>query len=99
MVSRILKDHLSVVYGGEVDTSLYSAHSLRAGFVTEASNHRIDARTIAQTTRHQSLAMIRTYDRPENRFDTHRPLTGGVVVNLRRDRRSLVFDMDTWPSR
>ena len=69
MVARILKEQLHIVYNGQVDTANYSAHSLRAGFVTEASDRRVDPRTIAQTTRHQSLAMIRTYDRPENRFD------------------------------
>lgn len=69
-VGRIVKRSIIDVYGGTVDERLYSSHSLRAGFVTEAANHEVSDRTIAQTTRHEDLNVLRRYDRPEQTFTT-----------------------------
>ena len=41
----------------------YSAHSLRAGFVTEAKNRGIDEADIMRHTRHKSVQIMRRYDR------------------------------------
>ena len=41
----------------------YSAHSLRAGFVTETKNRGIDEADIMRHTRHKSVQIMRRYDR------------------------------------
>ena len=41
----------------------YSAHSLRAGFITEAKNRSVDEADIMKHTRHKSVAIMRGYDR------------------------------------
>lgn len=69
-VGRIIKRCLTETYNGTIDPRLYSSHSLRAGFVTEAANHGVPDRTIANTTRHTNLDVLRRYDRPENNFGT-----------------------------
>ena len=46
-----------------VQSSGYSAHSLRAGFVTEAKNRGIDEADIMRHTRHKSVQIMRRYDR------------------------------------
>jgi integrase len=46
-----------------LDASPYSAHSLRAGFVTYARLRGASDRAIAHQTRHRSLAMIGVYVR------------------------------------
>ena len=48
---------------GLEDASGYSAHSLRAGFVTEAKNRGIDEADIMRHTRHKSVQIMRRYDR------------------------------------
>lgn len=48
---------------GLADAHDYSAHSLRAGFVTEARNRGIDEADIMKHSRHKSLATMRLYDR------------------------------------
>lgn len=45
---------------------VYSAHSLRAGFVTYAHLRGASDRAIAHQTRHRSLATIGTYIRVDN---------------------------------
>lgn len=47
----------------------YSAHSLRAGFVTYAHSRGATASQIAHQTRHQSLASVRTYTRLSSVWD------------------------------
>lgn len=69
-VGRIVKRCLNDTYNANIDTRLYSSHSLRAGFVTEAANHGVADRIIAQTTRHENLNVLRRYDRPEHGFTT-----------------------------
>lgn len=46
-----------------IDPTLYSAHSLRAGFVTYAHLRGATDRAIAHQTRHRSLATIGVYVR------------------------------------
>jgi integrase len=46
-----------------MDAGPYSAHSLRAGFVTHAHLRGASDRAIAHQTRHRSLATLGTYVR------------------------------------
>ena len=46
-----------------IDAAAYSAHSLRAGFVTFAHLRGASDRAIAHQTRHRSLATVGTYVR------------------------------------
>ncbi len=41
----------------------YSAHSLRAGFITEAKNRGVEEADIMKHTRHKSIRQMRSYDR------------------------------------
>lgn len=51
------------------DPTGYSAHSLRAGFVTHAHLRGATDHAIARQTRHRSLATVATYIRPHTAFD------------------------------
>ena len=76
-VTRILRPHIADllrVDGLPVDERLYSAHSLRAGFVTEARAHDVPDARIARHTRHAHPGDRRTntldrYDRPTDLFE------------------------------
>lgn len=68
-VNTILKHHVHTVLG--VDPSDYTAHSLRAGFVTEARTRGVPDALIARHTRHTDLRSLGTYDRPTDLF--HHP--------------------------
>lgn len=50
----------------DLDPEGYTAHSLRAGFVTYAHLRGITDRAIAHQTRHRSLATLGIYTRVEN---------------------------------
>jgi integrase len=65
--SQILKQHVSTILQANPD--IYSSHSLRAGFVTEARAHRIPDTIIARHTRHKDLRMLGVYDRPTDLFN------------------------------
>ncbi len=66
-VSRILKQMIRDTLTDNPD--IYSSHSLRAGFVTEARHHHIPDPTIARHTRHTDLRMLNVYDRPTDLFN------------------------------
>lgn len=57
-VERILLD----------DPTHYSSHSLRAGLVTEATEHGVADRLITRTTGHSDTRMLARYDRPGELF-------------------------------
>ncbi|GBR55736.1 tyrosine-type recombinase/integrase [Gluconobacter sphaericus] len=63
-VVRIIKGSAEAV---GFDPERFSGHSLRAGFVTSGA----DALLIAETSRHQSLDMLRTYVRRASLLKTH----------------------------
>jgi integrase len=52
-----------------LDSALYSAHSLRAGFVTYAHLRGASDRAIAHQTRHRSLATLGQYVRVAKAWD------------------------------
>jgi len=58
-VARVVQK-LAVAVG--LDPTVYSGHSLRAGFATSAAMHGIEERRIAKQTRHKS-SVVRTYIR------------------------------------
>lgn len=66
-VNVIVKRYVETVL--ETDPSDYSAHSLRAGFVTEARHRRVPDTVIARHTRHKDLRMLSVYDRPTDLFN------------------------------
>lgn len=70
-VSRVLKEHVDRVLGE--NPIIYSSHSLRAGFVTEARNRRVPDPQIARHTRHRDLNMLQVYDRPSDLFNDAAP--------------------------
>jgi integrase len=52
-----------------LDPALYSGHSLRAGFVTEAKRNGADDAAIMDQTGHRSLAMVHRYHRRTRAWD------------------------------
>lgn len=65
-VSRIIK---KVLGAAGLEASAFSGHSLRAGFVTDALEHKVDPFKIMKQTGHVKVDTLREYDRRENDFD------------------------------
>ena len=49
----------------------FSAHSLRAGFVTSAADRNADLNRIMDQTRHRDPRTVRAYIRRADRFKNH----------------------------
>jgi integrase len=64
-VSRLTK---ATAERAGLDPSGYSAHSLRAGFVSECDRRGIHSGAVRAVTRHTSDAMLAVYDRPGELF-------------------------------
>ena len=74
LVPRVVNDvvHTAVERAGLVEPGTdggYSAHSLRAGFVTYAHTRGASDRAIAHQTRHRSLHTVGTYIRVDTAWD------------------------------
>lgn len=54
-----------------LDASLFSGHSLRAGFVTSALEHGADLFKVMDVTRHKRLETLKGYDRRAQAFRDH----------------------------
>jgi len=67
-VARIIKTAAEAV---GLDPERFSGHSLRAGFVTSGAEAGADALLIAETSRHQSLDVLRTYVRRASLLKAH----------------------------
>jgi len=67
-VARIIKTAAEAV---GLDPDRFSGHSLRAGFVTSGAEAGADALLIAETSRHQSLDVLRTYVRRASLLKAH----------------------------
>lgn len=67
-VSRLVK-HYAAQIG--LDPEEFSAHSLRAGFVTSAAAHHARLDKIMEVTRHRSADMVMRYVRDANAFSDH----------------------------
>jgi site-specific recombinase XerD len=57
--------------GAGFDASLFSGHSLRAGFVTSALHHGADILRVMDVTRHREVSTLKTYDRRAKAFKQH----------------------------
>ncbi|MEQ1701239.1 MAG: hypothetical protein ABMA25_14085 [Ilumatobacteraceae bacterium] len=66
-VTDIVRRHLAAV---DVDPGLYTSHSLRAGWVTEARQRGLHPADIMRHTHHRDARMLAVYDRPDNLLDT-----------------------------
>jgi site-specific recombinase XerD len=53
------------------DPSVFSGHSLRAGFVTSALHHGADILRVMDVTRHREVSTLKTYDRRAKAFKQH----------------------------
>ncbi len=67
-IARLVKHYAEAI---GLDPAGYSAHSLRAGFVTCAAAHHARLDKIMEVTRHRSVATVLTYIRQENAFLDH----------------------------
>ena len=65
---RIVKKYVTAI---GLDPAEYSAHSLRAGFVTSAAAHHARLDKIMEVTRHRSAGMVLRYIRQADAFDDH----------------------------
>jgi site-specific recombinase XerD len=54
-----------------LDPAMFSGHSLRAGFVTEALSRNADTFKIMDVTRHKRVDTLRIYDRRAKAFKNH----------------------------
>jgi integrase len=61
-----------------IDPTNYSAHSLRAGFVTYAHSRGANDHAIAHQTRHKSLATLTTYIRTQTVWDDNAATSLGL---------------------
>lgn len=67
-IARLVKHYAKTI---GLDSSEYSAHSLRAGFVTSAAVHHARIDKIMEVTRHKSPAMVLKYVRDAESFTDH----------------------------
>lgn len=67
-IARLVKRYVKEI---GLDPSDYSAHSLRAGFVTSAAVHHARLDKIMEVTRHKSAAMVLKYIRDADSFKDH----------------------------
>ena len=67
-VARLVK---AAAAAADLDPALYSAHSLRAGFLTEAAARRANLFKMKDHSRHKSLDTVADYVRDAAMFDDH----------------------------
>lgn len=67
-VARIIKTTVETV---GLDPDCFSGHSLRAGFITSGAEAGADALLIAETSRHKSLDVLRSYVRRASLLKSH----------------------------
>lgn len=67
-IGRIVK---AAAAAAGLEPSIFSGHSLRAGFITQALADGVDFFRIMDVTRHRETKTLRIYDRRESGFDKH----------------------------
>jgi DNA polymerase-3 subunit beta len=67
-VAQIVKDRAEAA---GFDPTIFSGHSLRAGFVTSALHHGADILRVMDVTRHREVSTLKTYDRRAKAFKQH----------------------------
>jgi len=70
--------HVKATARAGLDPTPYSAHSLRAGFVTYAHLRGASDRAISHQTRHRSLATLGTYVRLQQAWTDNAATTLGL---------------------
>jgi len=68
---RSVNRHKTVTSPVGLDPERFSGHSLRAGFITSGAEAGADAMLIAETSRHQSLDVLRSYVRRASLLKAH----------------------------
>ena len=68
-VARIVKQYIKRI--GGLDAASFSAHSLRAGFITSAAEAGSSIWKISEVSRHQSVDVLRGYIRSVEIFKEH----------------------------
>jgi site-specific recombinase XerD len=53
------------------DPTMFSGHSLRAGFVTSALHHGADILRVMDLTRHREVSTLKAYDQRAKAFKQH----------------------------
>lgn len=77
-VAAIVK---SLAANAGLDPAMYSAHSLRSGFLTAAARNRASIFKMAEQSRHKSFEVLRRYVRDAERFIDH---AGEGLLSQRR---------------
>ncbi|WP_454649073.1 hypothetical protein [Bradyrhizobium liaoningense] len=54
-----------------LDETIFSGHSMRAGFVTSALADGQDPLKVSKISRHRKIDTLKIYDRRETEFDDH----------------------------
>lgn len=85
MISLVVKKYAGLA---GLQSSKYSAHSLRRGLATEAGSRQIPERIIARHTRHHSIDVLRTYIEEGNVWEEN-PLS--VIYTTRTRNFSCVL--------
>lgn len=67
-VARVIK---RAARAAGLDSALFSGHSPRAGFVTQALDDKVDPFKIMGITRHAKVDTLKIYDRRDSDFDNH----------------------------
>jgi site-specific recombinase XerD len=67
-VATIVKKYAAAI---GLDAAAFSAHSMRAGFVTTALERGVDPLNVGRITRHRDLETLRVYDRRAKLFKDH----------------------------
>ena len=68
IATDIVKRHVGAA---GFDATLFSGHSLRAGFVTSALAAGADVLKVMHVTRHTQVTTLQKYDRRARAFDDH----------------------------
>lgn len=67
-VATVIKDY---AHKAGLDSSRYSGHSLRSGFLTSAARNRASIFKMADQSRHRSLDVLRQYVKDEDLFENN----------------------------
>jgi site-specific recombinase XerD len=67
-VAMVIKDY---AHKAGLDSSRYSGHSLRSGFLTSAARNRASIFKMADQSRHRSLDVLRQYVKDEDLFENN----------------------------
>ncbi|MDA9468930.1 hypothetical protein XH87_30800 [Bradyrhizobium sp. CCBAU 53415] len=67
-IARVVK---RAVKAAGLDETIFSGHSMRAGFVTSALADGQDPLKVSKISRHRKIDTLKIYDRRETEFDDH----------------------------